>query len=113
MSNPIPTPPTSLIARSNLQALMHGGEKRVVVKRLNEISDRPSLYRRVPHPVVIVRGTYNDARLGRNGLELLLDFESAHFSHPNINDRESHSIADNVGEKTEWLTKQLRLHARR
>ncbi len=44
--------------------LMHGGEKGLVVKRFNEIGDRPSLYRRVPHQIVVVRRTYDDARLG-------------------------------------------------
>src|ERR1700730_13392329 len=72
--------------------LMRGGEKGVVVKRFIEISDRPGLYRRVPHRVVVVRGTYDHAGLGRNGLELLLDFEAAHFCHPDINHGESHRM---------------------
>ena len=92
---------------------MHGGEKGVVVKRFIEISDRPGLYRRVPHRVVVVRGTYDHAGLGRNGLELLLDFEAAHFCHPDINHGESHRMTDNVGEKHKRLTKQLRLQASR
>src|SRR5258705_7544977 len=98
--------PTSLPARSALRGhgLMHGGEKGVVVKRFNEIGDRPGLYRRVSHRVVVVRRTYDDARLGRNGLELLLDFEAAHTRHEDIKDRESHSITDNVREKSERLT---------
>jgi hypothetical protein len=74
-----PTLPASPALKHSLgHGLMHGGEKGVVVKRFNEIGDRPSLYRRVPHQVVVVRRTYDDARLGRNGLELLLDFEAAH-----------------------------------
>ncbi len=43
---------------------MHGGEKGSVLKRFNEIGDRPGLYRRVPHRVVVVGRTYDDARLG-------------------------------------------------
>ncbi len=66
---------------------MHCGEKGVVVKRLNEIGDRPGLYRRVSHRVVVVRRTDDDTRVGRNGLELRLDFEAAHTRHPDINDR--------------------------
>ncbi len=77
------TTPKSLPARCYVQlslghGLIHGGEKGLVVKRFNEIGDRPSLYRRVPHRVVVVRRTYDDARLGRNDLELLLDFEATH-----------------------------------
>ena len=68
---------------------MHGGEKGVVVKRFNEIGDRPSLYRSVSHRVEVVRRTYDDASLGRNGFELLLDLEAVHAGHPNINDREA------------------------
>src|SRR5260221_4980268 len=96
MSDPIANSPTSLIAGSTLQALMHGGEKGVIVKRINKIGDRPSLYRRVTHRVMVVRGTYDHARLGRNDLQLLLDFEADHFCHPDINDRQSHRIATNV-----------------
>jgi len=92
---------------------MHGGEKGVVVKRFNEIGDRPSLYRRVSRRVVVVRRTYDDASLGRNGVDLFLDFEAVHACHPNINDRQSHRIADNVGEKNERFTKQLRVQANR
>jgi len=74
-----PTLPASPALKHSLgHGFMHGGEKGLVVKRFNEIGDRPSLYRRVPHQVVVVRRTYDDARLGRNGLELLLDFEAAH-----------------------------------
>src|SRR5260221_10742047 len=51
--------------------------------------------------------------LRRNDLELLLDFEAAHTWHEDINDRESHSIADNVREKNERLTKQLCLQVDR
>jgi hypothetical protein len=113
MPNPIPNLPTSLSARSALRGhgLMHGREKGVVVKRFNEIGNRSGLYRRVPHRIVVVCGTYDDARLGRNDLELLLDFKAAHIRHPDINDHESHRIADNVREKTERLTEQLRLQA--
>jgi len=88
---------------------MHCGEKGVVVKRLNEIGDRPGLYRRVSHRVVVVRRTDDDTRVGRNGLELRLDFEAAHTRHPDINDSDSHRIADNVRKKIERLTKQVRL----
>ena len=92
---------------------MHCGKKGVVVKRFNEIGDRPGLYRRVPDRVVVVRRTYDDAGFRRNDLELLLDFEAAHTWHEDIEDRESHSIADNVREKNERLTKQLCLQADR
>jgi hypothetical protein len=57
---------------------MHGGEKGVVVKRLNKIGDRPGL---LSPRFALSRGrsrTYDDARLGRNGLELRLDFDAAH-----------------------------------
>jgi hypothetical protein len=57
---------------------MHGGEKGLVVKRFIEIGDRPGPYRRVSHRVVVVPRHYDDARLGRNGLELFLDFEAGH-----------------------------------
>jgi Plasmid pRiA4b ORF-3-like protein len=57
---------------------IHGGEKGLVVKRFIEIGDRPGPYRRVSHQVVAVPRHYDDACLGRNGLELLLDFEAAH-----------------------------------
>ncbi len=57
---------------------MHGGEKGDVVKGFNEIGNRPSLYCRISHRVVVVPRHYDDARLGRNGLELLLDLEAAH-----------------------------------
>ena len=60
---------------------MHGCEKGAVVKRFNEIGDRPGLYRRVPDRVVVVRRTYDDAGFRRNDLELLLDFEAAHTLH--------------------------------
>jgi len=102
-------------ARSVLggEAFMHCGKKGVVVKRFNEIGDRPGLYRRVPDRVVVVRRTYDDAGLRRNDLELLLDFEAAHTWHEDINDRESHSIADNVREENERLTKQLCLQVDR
>ena len=102
-------------ARSVLEgeAFMHCGKKGVVVKRFNEIGDRPGLYRRVPDRVVVVRRTYDDAGLRRNDLELLLDFEAAHTWHEDINNRESHSIADNVREKNERLTKQLCLQVDR
>src|SRR5258708_26305883 len=91
--------------------LMHGGEKGLVIKRFIEIGGGPGPYRRLSHQVVVVPRHDDDARLGRNGLEFLLDFEAAHNLHPDINDRESHRIADNVREKTERLTKQLRLQA--
>jgi len=67
---------------------MHCGKKGVVVKRFNEIGDRPGLYRRVSDRVVVVRRTYDDAGFRRNDLELLLDFEAAHPWHEDINDRE-------------------------
>src|SRR5258708_36954982 len=70
-----PTLPASPALKHSLgHGLMHGGEKGLVVQRFNEIGDRPSPYRRVPHQIVFGRRTYDDARLGRNGLELLLDF---------------------------------------
>ena len=92
---------------------MHGGEKGVVVERFNEIGDSAALYCSISHQILVVRRTYDDARLGRNGLELFLDFEAAHTWHEDINDRERYSIADNEREKNEWLTKQLRLQASR
>src|SRR5260370_30446645 len=92
---------------------MHCGKKGVVVKRFNEVGERPGLYRRVADRVVVVRRTYDDAGLRRNDLELLLDFEAAHTWHEDIKDRESHSIADNVREKNERLTKQLCLQVDR
>ena len=79
---------------------MHCGKKGVVVKRFNEIGDRLGLYRRVPDRVVVVRRTYDDAGFRRNDLELLLDFEAAHTWHEDINDRESHSIAETYARKT-------------
>jgi hypothetical protein len=91
---------------------MHCGEKDVVVKGLNEIGDRPGLYRRVSHRVVVVRRTNDDACLGRDSLQLRLDLETAHLCHPDIKDRKSHKIVANIRKKTERLTKQLRLQAR-
>jgi hypothetical protein len=74
-----PTLPASPALKHSLgHGLMHGGEKGVVVKRFNEIGDRPGLYRRVSHRVVVVRRIDDDARLGRNRLQLRLDFEAAH-----------------------------------
>src|SRR5260370_24527099 len=92
-------------ARSVLEgeAFMHCGKKAVVVKRFNEIGDRPGLYRRVPDRVVVVRRTYDDAGLRRNDLELLLDFEAAPTWHEDIKDRKSHSIAANLPETKQRL----------
>jgi hypothetical protein len=53
-------------ARSALQGhgLIHGSEKGVVVKGFNKIGDRPGLYRRFSHRVMVVRRTYDDTRVG-------------------------------------------------
>ena len=91
--------------------MMHGGEKGLVIKRFNEKGDRPGPYRQVSRRGVVVRRNYDDARLGRNGLELILDFEAAYTWHPDIDHRESHRIAAGIREKTERLMKQLRLQA--
>jgi hypothetical protein len=50
-SDPILNPPTSFSACSAFRShgLMDGGEKGPIVKRFNEIGDRPGLYRRVWH----------------------------------------------------------------
>src|SRR6516162_2171921 len=85
----------------------------LVVKRFNEKADCPCPYCHVAHRLVVVSRNYDNARLGRNGLEPLLDFEAAYTWHPDINHRESHRIAPGIREKTERLMKQLRLQADR
>src|SRR5258708_39977594 len=74
-----PTLPASQALKHTLgHGFMHGGEKGLVVKRFNEIGDRPSLYRRVSHRVLVGCRDYNGARLGQSALELFLDVEPAH-----------------------------------
>ena len=90
---------------------MHSDEEGLVLKRFNEKGDSSALYCFISHRVVVVGRNDDDARAGRNRLELLLGCEAAHSWHPDIEHRESHRMAARVREKTEWLMKQLRLQA--
>ena len=84
---------------------MHSGEEGLVVKRFNEKGDSSGLYCCVSHRVVVVGCNDDDTRIGRNRLEPLLGCEAAHTWHPDIEHRESHTMAARVREKTEWLMK--------
>ena len=63
---------------------LYGVEEDVVLKRLSE-----KRYRAIPHSrasdgFLVVRRNDNDARLWRNGAELLLELETAHAGDPDI-----------------------------
>jgi hypothetical protein len=79
--------PRSKLRRFRLiecNGLPNGVEEDVVLKRLSE-----KRYRAIPHSrasdgFLAVRRNDNDARLWRNGAQLLLKFETAHAGDPDI-----------------------------
>ena len=78
--------------------LIHRGEELVVVKWLDEIGDGPASYHFVSRGIIVCRN-YDGARLGRNGLKVLFDFEATHSRHPDINHCNRHRMALGLPEK--------------
>jgi hypothetical protein len=99
----------AFLSNQNLARRCHGPkygiEEDLVVKRLGEKCGRTILHGHASDGVLIVRRNDDDARLGRNRAQLLLEFEAAHTWGPDIDQRNRYRIACGVLEKTERLPK--------
>ena len=81
--------------------LKYGIDEDLVVKRLGEKGGRTILHGHASDGVLIVRRNDDDARLGRDRAQLLLEFEAAHTRGPDIDQRHRYRITCGVLEKIE------------